>query len=156
MLTCVHTYLGSQINTVFSHIVFLGRDTCVSACSHCRPLGCAVLHTVLPACPPSETRHLWTSILLEWYNSPSLEPPPMPGMFHWAHTDAFLIYDLLFVSKVVIIRTLFLVSSFGGFNEPCCVYFLGSIKRWKLEFLRHDDSVFLITQSCQRETDSTV
>lgn len=73
---CTTTYLhmGSQINTL-THIWVLGGDTCVSACSHCCPLGCAVLHTVLTARLPSETKHLWTSILQEWYTADAEDIP---------------------------------------------------------------------------------
>lgn len=55
--------------STLTHIRSSVGTTCDSACSHCCPLGCAVLHTVLTACLPSETKHLWMSILQEPYTA---------------------------------------------------------------------------------------
>lgn len=52
MLTRVRTHTHKQRQRQHhkcSLLTHLPGDTCVSACSHCCPLGCAVLHTVLPA-----------------------------------------------------------------------------------------------------------
>lgn len=91
-----------------THVGFLSGDTCVSACFHCCPLGCAVLHTVLPACLSSETRHLW--ILLEWYTSPSLDPLLMLKTFHLAHTLYKKLTLLYLLDRKVKIMHAFLCS----------------------------------------------
>lgn len=63
-VTCRATY-GLPNEQPQIHQVVSG-DTCDSACYHCCPLGCAVLHTAFTACLPSETKHLWISVVQEW------------------------------------------------------------------------------------------
>lgn len=100
---CTTTYFTHRLVNKHCHThQVLGGDTCVSACSYCCPLGCAVLHTVFTACLPSETKHLWTSILQEWYTADAEDIP--------LGTQRCLLYNMLtllylFDSKVVIVPT---------------------------------------------------
>lgn len=94
-----YSHMGSQTHP--THQVLSG-DTCASACSHCCPLGCAVLHTVLTACPPSETKHLWTNILQEWYTADAKD---IPRCTQWCLLCQMLASLVSFDCKVWIVPT---------------------------------------------------
>lgn len=109
-------------------------DTCDSAWFRGCPLGCAVLHTVPTACLPSETKHLWVSILQGPYTAEDVPLGNTLRLFwFFFFTARHWLWPLCFISRIFL--TTLMSSQQGSLWRR-------HFDRCKLLFLMQGDSIF--------------
>lgn len=80
-------------------------DTCVSVCFHCCPLGCAVCHTVLPACLPPMGQHpVWTQHCS--FSPGTADAEDVPLGTHWWGLKLYCLCRDYFLSLSYVSNTL--------------------------------------------------